>query len=46
MNGHTYLEVEFAVDSLVVLIDQFESVGSIAVHVTVTIGDTTVGKQE
>ena len=42
----SYLEMEFAVDSLIVLVDQFECVTSIAVHVSVAIGGSSVRKQE
>lgn len=41
-----YLEVELAVDSLVVLVDQFEGVGAISIHVAIAIGNTSVTKQE
>lgn len=41
-NYSTYLEMEFAVDSLVLVIDHFKSVAAVTIHVTITIGNTSV----
>ena len=42
----TYLVVELAVDGFSVLVDHFEGMGAIAVHVTMAIGDAPITEQE
>ena len=39
---HTHLVVELAVDNFVILVDQLEGVGTIAIHVPITIRDPTI----
>ena len=41
-----HLVMELAVDGLALVVDQFEGVGAVAVHVAVAVGDAAVGEQE
>ena len=38
--------MELAVDSFTILVDQFERVGAVPVHVGVAVWDPTIGEQE
>ena len=40
------LVVEFAVDYLVAGVDELERVRAVAVHVTITVGNTSIGEQD
>ena len=46
MSLHTNLVMELAIHSLILSIDKLEGVRAIAVHVTVSIGSTSITKQE
>ena len=41
-----YLEVEFAPRVVIFFIDQLECVGSVPIHVSVTIGSSSIAEQE
>ena len=41
-----YLEMELAVNWLILVIDQFECVTAVSIHVTIAIRNTSVTKQE
>ena len=43
---YMYLQMELAVDCLVLLVDQLEGMGAITVHEAVAIGDASVTKEE
>ena len=45
-SSREYLHVELAVDGLPVLVDQFERMGAVAVHVAMAVRDSTIAKQE
>lgn len=42
----THLEMELAVDAFAIGIDHFECVRPVAIHVSVTIGQTAIAEQE